>query len=206
MWRPRRIVAGVVRFLRRRWTFAYDQGRQTTESDRISGPLPAALAAARRDVHAALRQAGYDMTRHQFNTVASAAMKMLNALESATRADAAPALVRAVTREGLSLLLRALSPITPHVSHHLWRELKFGEDILRAPWPEPDAAALVEEEIDLVVQVNGKRRADARVPREADNATIEKIVLAHPNVQKFVAGQTVKKVIVVPGRLVNVVI
>jgi len=199
-------VEGAARFLRRLWTFAYDQGRQTTESDRISGPLPAALAAARRDVHAALRQAGYDMTRHQFNTVASAAMKMLNALESATRADAAPALVRAVTREGLSLLLRALSPITPHVSHHLWRELKFGEDILRAPWPEPDAAALVEEEIDLVVQVNGKRRADARVPREADNATIEKIVLAHPNVQKFVAGQTVKKIIVVPGRLVNVVI
>jgi leucyl-tRNA synthetase len=199
-------VEGAARFMRRLWTFAYDHGRETGEGDQISGPLPPALAAARRDVHAALRQAGYDMTRHQFNTVASAAMKMLNALESVARAGAAPELARAVTREGLSLLLRVLSPITPHVAHHLWRELKYGDDILHAPWPEADAGALVEEEIELVVQVNGKRRADARVPREADHALIEKIVLAHPNVQKFIAGQAVKKVIVVPGRLVNVVI
>jgi leucyl-tRNA synthetase len=199
-------VEGAARFMRRLWTFAYDHGRQTGEGDPISGPLPPALAAGRRDVHAALKQAGYDMSRHQFNTVASAAMKMLNALELVARADAPPERVRAVTREGLSQLLRVLSPITPHVSHHLWRELKFGDDILHAPWPEPDAAALIEDEIEYVVQVNGKRRADARVPREADNATIEKIVLAHPNVQKFVAGQAVKKVIVVPGRLVNVVI
>ena len=199
-------VEGAARFLRRLWTFAYEHGRRTTPLDASSGPLPAALAAARRELHAALRQAGYDMTRHQFNTVASAGMKMLNALEGATRVDADPAMVRAVTREGLSLLLRALSPITPHVSHHLWRELAFGDDILAAPWPEPDPAALIEEEIDLVVQVNGKRRADVRVPREADNATIEKIVLAHANVQKFVGAQAVRKVIVVPGRLVNVVV
>jgi leucyl-tRNA synthetase len=108
--------------------------------------------------------------------------------------------------EGMSILLRLLSPITPHISHQLWRDLKFGADIQGAPWPEPDPAALIEDEIDLVVQVNGKRRAGVRVPREADRATIEKIVLAHANVQKFIDGQTVKKVIVVPGRLVNVVV
>ena len=199
-------VEGAARFLRRLWTFAYEHGRQSAGNDLPDGPLPAQLATARRELHAALKQAGYDMARHQFNTVASAGMKMLNALESLTKTDASSELVRAVTREGLSLLLRVLSPMTPHVSHHLWRELKYGEDILAAPWPEPDAAALIEDEIDLVVQVNGKRRADARVPREADNATIEKIVLSHPNVQKFVAGQAIKKVIVVPGRLVNIVI
>jgi leucyl-tRNA synthetase len=199
-------VEGAARFLRRLWTFAYEHGRPSAGSDLPEGPLPVPLATARRELHAALKQAGYDMARHQFNTVASAGMKMLNALESLTKTDASSELVRAVTREGLSLLLRVLSPMTPHVSHHLWRELEYGQDILAAPWPEPDAAALIEDEIDLVVQVNGKRRADARVPREADNATIEKIVLSHPNVQKFVAGQAIKKVIVVPGRLVNVVI
>ena len=114
--------------------------------------------------------------------------------------------VHAVVREGLSLLLRLLSPITPHISHYLWRELKFGDDILTASWPRPDPGALIEDEVDLVVQVNGKRRADVRVPREADHATIEKLVLAHANVQKFVGSQAVKKVIVVPGRLVNVVV
>jgi leucyl-tRNA synthetase len=200
-------VEGAARFLRRLWSFAYEYGRDAKTSPPVDGPLPAPLAAARREIHAALKQASYDMTRHQFNTVASAGMKMLNALETAARSEHNPdAPARTVTREGLSLLLRVLSPITPHIAHALWRELQYGEDILAAPWPEPDAQALIEEEIELVVQVNGKRRADVRVPREADKATIESIVLAHANVQKFVGTQAVKKVIVVPGRLVNVVI
>ena len=201
-------VEGASRFLRRLWSFAYDFGTRTAgRAEKVStAALPAPLSAARRDIHAALKQAGYDMARHQFNTVASAAMKMLNALEAAAKAEAPQEAVHAVVREGLSLLLRVLSPITPHISHHLWRELDFGEDILAAPWPEADRAALIEEEIDLVVQVNGKRRADVRVPREADRLTIEKIVLGHPSVQKFVGEQAVKKVIVVPGRLVNVVV
>jgi leucyl-tRNA synthetase len=200
-------VEGAARFLRRLWSFAYEYGRDAKTSPPVDGPLPAPLAAARREIHAALKQASYDMTRHQFNTVASAGMKMLNALETAARSEHNPdAPARAVSREGLSLLLRVLSPITPHIAHALWRELQYGEDILAAPWPEPDAQALIEEEIELVVQVNGKRRADVRVPREADKATIESIVLAHANVQKFVGTQAVKKVIVVPGRLVNVVI
>jgi len=200
-------VEGAARFLRRLWTFAYDFGRRAADTvPTVTGALPPPLATARREVHAALRQASYDMTRFQFNTVASGAMKMLNALEGAARADAPREPTDAVVREGLSLLLRVLSPITPHISHYLWRELKYGEDILAASWPEPDPAALIEDEIDLVVQVNGKRRADVRVPREADHATIEKIVLGHANVQKFVGAQAVKKVIVVPGRLVNVVV
>ena len=201
-------VEGAARFLRRLWSFAYELGTSAGGSNPIVAPgaLPAPLAAARRELHATLKQADYDMKRHQFNTVASAGMKMLNAMETAAKTKAPEQTVHAVVHEGLSLMLRLLSPITPHICHYLWRELKYGDDILTAPWPEPDPAALIEDEVDLVVQVNGRRRADVRVPREADHATIEKIVLAHANVQKFVGSQAVKKVVVVPGRLVNVVV
>jgi leucyl-tRNA synthetase len=197
-------VEGSARFLRRLWTFAYE-ARDARERP-ADGALSPELAAARREVHAVLKQANYDIARHQFNTVASAAMKILNALETAQKTGGDDALKGTVVREGLGILLRLLSPITPHVAHHLWRELAFGEDIMTAAWPEPDTAALIEDEIELVVQVNGKKRGDVRVPREADRGAIEALVLANPNVQKFVSGQQVKKVIVVPGRLVNVVI
>ncbi|HEX2830389.1 MAG TPA: leucine--tRNA ligase [Burkholderiales bacterium] len=194
-------VAGAARFLRRLWTFGYDLSQMAP-----AGALPASLApgtaAMRLEVHAQVKQANYDMSRHQFNTVATAGMKILNALEAGRNAtDAAP-----VLHEGFNLLLRLLSPITPHVSHQLWQDLGYGGDILTAPWPEHDPAALVQDEIELVVQVNGKKRGDVRVPREADKKAIEALVLADANVQKFVNGQAIKKVVVVPGRLVNVVV
>lgn len=197
-------VEGASRFLRRVWTLGYDTA-QRAAADPMPAALPAPLAAARREIHAVLKQANYDLGRHQFNTVASAAMKMLNALEGVLKGgnDAA---ANAVLREGLSVLLRVLSPITPHITHQLWRDLGYGGDILDAPWPEPDAAALVEDEVELVVQVGGKKRGDIRVPRDADKAAIEAAVLAHAEVRKFMAGQPAKKIIIVPGRLVNVVI
>ncbi len=198
-------VEGAARFLRRVWTFAWEFGKAGAAS---SGPLHGAalskeLAGARREVHAVLKQANYDIGRHQFNTVASAAMKILNALERTPDGDPARG---AVLREGLGILLRLLSPITPHVSHHLWRELQFGADVLAAPWPEPDPTALIEDELELVVQVNGKKRGDVRVPRDADAKAIERIVLADPAVQRHVGDQPIKKVVVVPGRLVNLVV
>ena len=201
-------VEGAARFLRRLWTFAREFSQMGAGSAQApqGAALPAEFAAARREVHAVLKQANYDMARHQFNTVASAAMKILNALESAQKNSADSVLTGAMLHEGCSILLRLLSPITPHVSHHLWQELGFGADILTAPWPEPDPAALIEDEIELVVQVNGKKRGDVRVPREADRLAIEKLVLANANVQKFINGQPVRKVVVVPGRLVNVVV
>ncbi|MES2562508.1 MAG: class I tRNA ligase family protein, partial [Pseudomonadota bacterium] len=91
-------------------------------------------------------------------------------------------------------------------AHQLWRDLGYGDDILAAPWPEHDPTALIQDEVELVVQVNGKKRADVRVPRDAELKAIESLVLADPAVQKFVSGQPIKKVVVVPGRLVNVVI
>jgi leucyl-tRNA synthetase len=197
-------VEGASRFLRRVWTLGYEISQRDAKAV-LSGALPAPLAAARREIHAVLKQANYDLGRHQFNTVASATMKMLNALESVLKDDAGTA-ADAVLREGVSILLRVLSPITPHIAHQLWCDLGYGEDILTAPWPEPDAGALIEDEIELVVQVNGKKRGDLRVPRDAGKPAIEAAVLAHADVQKFVAGQAVKKIIIVPGRLVNVVI
>ncbi|MBX9904583.1 MAG: leucine--tRNA ligase [Burkholderiales bacterium] len=207
-------VEGASRFLRRVWALGYEAsqrgiaaatGATDTAVASVFVTSSAPLAAARREIHAVLKQANYDLGRHQFNTVASAAMKMLNALEGVLKGGTDDA-SNAVLREGMSILLRVLSPITPHITHQLWRDLGYGDDLLAAPWPEPDAAALIENEIELVVQVNGKKRGDVRVARDADKAAIEAAVLAHAEVQKFIAGRPVKKVIIVPGRLINVVV
>ncbi len=201
-------VDGSARFLRRVWSFGYDVAQSSTPlTAKLDGAaVPSDLADSRREIHAVLKQANYDIARHQFNTVASAGMKMLNALESAQKSASDAALRQAVVREGLSLLLRLLSPMTPHICHQLWRDLGYGEDILAAAWPEPDESALVQDEIELVVQVNGKKRGSVRVPREADNHTIEALVLASAEIQRAIGGKPVKKIVVVRGRLVNVVI
>ena len=156
----------------------------------------------RRDIHATLKQANYDLGRFQFNTVVSAAMKMLNALEKAGKDNAN----RAVVRESLSILLRLLSPITPHITHALWRELGYGEDILSADWPEPEESAMVQDEIELVIQVNGKLRGSVTVAKEMDKAALEKLAVEQACVQKYLEGASVRKVIVVPGKLINVVV
>ncbi|HKA46023.1 MAG TPA: leucine--tRNA ligase [Burkholderiales bacterium] len=199
-------VDGAARFLRRLWSYAHELV-QNGSVKAAAGPmpeLPKKLAEVRFEIHALLRQANYDMGRLQFNTVAHAAIKMLNALERAPR-DADPA-GDAVIAEAMSILIRLLSPITPHIAHNLWRELGYGEEVLAAPWPEPDPAALVQDEIELVVQVNGRKRADIRVPREAGHDAVQDLVLAHPSVQKHINGQPVKKVVVVPGKLINLVV
>ncbi|HYH43771.1 MAG TPA: leucine--tRNA ligase [Burkholderiales bacterium] len=198
-------VEGASRFLKRLWSFGYDLSSSTPPAAAAEA-LPEPLAAARREIHAQLKQADYDVRRHQFNTVATAGMKMLNALEIAQKSSPEGASRATVLREGFGILLRLLAPITPHVAHQLWRDLGYGEDILDAAWPEHDPAALIQDEVELVVQVNGKKRGGIRVPREAGTQEIEALVLADASVQKHVAGQSVKKVVVVPGRLVNVVV
>jgi leucyl-tRNA synthetase len=112
---------------------------------------------------------------------------------------------RVLMSEGVSILLRLLSPIAPHVTHFLWQELGFGEDILTAPWPEVDENALVQESMTYVVQVNGKVRAKIEVPSAADKAEIESLAQANENVQRFLEGLAVRKIIVVPKKLVNIV-
>ncbi|HTY99037.1 MAG TPA: class I tRNA ligase family protein, partial [Rhodocyclaceae bacterium] len=182
-------VEGAYRFLKRIWAFGVGL------KDRKAGGKESGL---RRDIHLNLKQANYDLGRMQFNTVASAAMKMLNALEKAAGDPH--------EREGFSILLRLLSPITPHVCHALWQELGYGDDILTAPWPEPLEEALVQDEIELVLQVNGKTRGSVRVPAAADKAAIEAAAVAAEAAQKFMEGKPARKVVIVPGRLVNIVV
>jgi leucyl-tRNA synthetase len=195
-------VAGAYRFLRRLWVYAAEH----QEAIRTAGEVDAAaltepLRVVRREVHEALRQALFDFGRHQFNTVVSGGMKMLNALSRIEAGDGAAA----VRREGLNILLRLLSPITPHIAHELWRELGYGDDVLNAAWPVPDEAAMTRSQITLVVQVNGKLRGQIEVPVDADRNAIEQAAQNEPNVQRFVEGRPIRKIVVVPGKLVNVV-
>ena len=111
-----------------------------------------------------------------------------------------------VLHEGLSILLRVMSPITPHIAHVLWKELGFEGDPLMATWPEVDESALETDEIELVLQVNGKLRGHMRAPKSADRAAIERLALENDAVRRHTNGQPPKKVVVVPGRLVNVVV
>jgi len=199
---------GTYRFLRRLWNFCYER-RDAVASTALldDGAARPQLKALRREIHLNLKQADYDYGRMQYNTVVSAAMKMLNALEDAKLADGAAD--NAALKEGLGILLRTLYPIAPHITHALWNELGYAREygqLLDAPWPQADPAALVTDEIDLVVQVNGKLRGQIRVPAQADRATVEAAALADATVQRFMAGAPVKKLIVVPGKLVNVVV
>ncbi|MCA3241567.1 MAG: leucine--tRNA ligase [Rubrivivax sp.] len=195
-------VEGANRFLRRVWNF----GARHRQAIRGAG-APEAHAEAkalRREIHVVLRQVSYDFERMQYNTVASGAMKMLNALEAAA-ASAGPGTLK----EGFGILLRVLYPACPHIGWQLWRELGFEAahgDLLDAPWPTVDEAALVQDEIELVLQISGKLRGALRVPAAADRATIEAAALASAEFAKFSEGKPAKKVIVVPGRLVNVVV
>jgi leucyl-tRNA synthetase len=198
-------VEGAYRFLRRLWTFAVEQGEtiKTAAVEPNWALAGAGLKTIRQEIHEALRQALYDFDRRQFNTVVSGAMKILNSL-SRLPADSDP-LAAAVRREGCSILLRLLSPVVPHITHVLWRELGYEGAVINAPWPAPDAAALMRDTIPLVVQVNGKVRAQIDVPTDADKGCIEQTALAAPNVQRFLEGKTVRKIIMVPGKLVNIV-
>ena len=197
-------LEGSYRFLRRLWNFGV----------KVAGQPPAAAASAgkqakalRYEVHTVLKQVDYDYQRMQYNTVVSGAMKLLNALED-FKGGGEPGADGAV-RECFGILLRVLYPVTPHVAQTLWTGLGYAQEhgeLLDAPWPKVDAQALVQDEIELVLQVNGKTRGSVRVPAGASREQIEQIATASPDFAKFAAGATPRKVIVVPGRLVNVVV
>ncbi|TBR14658.1 MAG: leucine--tRNA ligase [Rugosibacter sp.] len=207
-------VEGAFRFLRRLWALGHGIKSSIRHDAAIPKTLPEPVAALRREVHLLLRQANYDFTKHQFNTVASSAMKMLNSLEKGVQEFANESANNtngmAVITECVSILLRLLSPLTPHICHTLWRELGYGEDILTASWPEPLEAALAQDEIELVLQINGKHRGSLRIKvgagKTASREVIEAAALASEAAQKHMAGNPAKKVIVVPGRLVNIVV
>jgi len=196
-------VEGAHRFLKRLWVLA------DNNSDRLQAGAGAGELSnldedqrlARREIHAALKQATNDYGRQQFNTVVSACMKVVNTLYrlGETESD------RAILHEGIGITLSLLGPIAPHITHHLWRELGYGDNILDAGWPQFDPEALRQESIQIVVQVNGKVRARIQVPADADKAFVEQSALADEHAQKFIGDAQVRKVIVVPGKLVNIV-
>ncbi|HSW03153.1 class I tRNA ligase family protein, partial [Aquabacterium sp.] len=201
-------VEGAQRFLRRVWGFGVKRADAIrAAATAVPADLPADAKALRREVHSVLRQVSYDYERMQYNTVVSGAMKLLNALD-AFKGDGSAA-ADAVLREGASVLLRALYPACPHIAHGLWDALGFAAQhgvLLDAPWPQVDEAALVQDQIELALQVNGKLRGSITVSAQADKPAIEATALASPEFAKFGEGKPAKKVIVVPGRLVNVVV
>jgi leucyl-tRNA synthetase len=200
-------VEGSSRFLRRVWQFSARHADTLRGARDNAAELGASAKALRRDIHSVLKQVAFDYERMQYNTIVSGSMKLLNALEDfkpdGSAGDAA------VLREGVSVLLRALYPACPHITQVLWQELGFDNTagaLLDARMPAVDESALVQDEIELVLQVNGKTRGAIRVAATADKATIEAAALAAPEVAKFGEGKPVRKTVVVPGRLVNVVV
>ena len=209
-------VEGSYRFLRRVWNFgvklsAMDMGAASASVISASSLKDVEFGkeakTLRLEIHTVLKQVDYDYQRMQYNTVVSGAMKMINALEDFKALECAGAQVALI--EGFGILLRCLYPATPHVAHSLWSQLGYAGhlgDLLDAPWPQVDPDALVRDEIELMLQVNGKLRGSIHVPAQADKAEIERIALASEAFVAQAAGAAPKRVIVVPGRLVNVVV
>ncbi|HRL22947.1 MAG TPA: leucine--tRNA ligase [Alcaligenes sp.] len=202
-------VDGANRFLRRLWSFCHNHAdalRAGSAQPTDWSDLDAASKRARLEIHALLKQANYDYERIQYNTVVSACMKMLNTLEQTQWADT-PAAQRALA-ETTSILLRVLYPVVPHITWQLWRELGWADvlgDLLDAQWPAVDEQALIADEIELMLQVNGKLRGSVVVPHGSDKAAIEQAAAGHEAVTKYLEGRPAKRIIVVPGKLVNVV-
>ena len=202
-------VEGASRFLRRLWGYASSQASAVQGVDGlIPGDLNAAEKDLRFEVHTILKQANFDYQRRQYNTVVSAAMKMLNVLEPIKLNGASQPIRASVLSESLSILLRILYPVVPHCTYVLWSDLGFTRrfgSLLDAPWPQVDESALIQSEIELVLQINGKHRGQIKVPTDAAKDAIEAIALQSEPVLRVLNGGSPKKVIVVPGRLVNVV-
>ncbi|MCB1802566.1 MAG: class I tRNA ligase family protein, partial [Gammaproteobacteria bacterium] len=191
-------VEGAHRFLKRLWSLGARLA--AVSNDAPAGDM-SAFSDTRRELHGALQKALFDYERQQFNTVVSACMTMVNALNKLEDSPAAAG----VLREGVGIILRLLSPIAPHISHALWRDLGFGDEIQQAGWPQVDETALVSDTISYVVQVNGKMRGKIEVPADADRGAIESAARCNENVQRFTTDLTIRKVIVVANKLVNIV-
>ena len=201
-------VDGASRFLRRVWMYSSSQAAAIrVAQDALPNNLNDAEKELRREVHTILKQANFDYQRRQYNTVVSAAMKMLNVLEP-IKLDQTSAISAPVLRECLSILLRILYPVVPHLTHVLWKDMGYTNTfgpLLDAAWPVLDESALLQTEITLMLQINGKLRGDIRVPADASKEQIEALALQSQAATKALNGGAPKKVIVVPGRLVNIV-
>jgi leucyl-tRNA synthetase len=216
-------VEGACRFLKKLWSFAQVYGEKNIYLTNylLSNDLAPTIdwdlvhpdqRKARRELYEILQQAHYDFERFQFNTVISAAMKIFNLLcklplppESKVNYLNISEVAERLIHEGFSILLRLLAPITPHICHYLWQKLGYEGFIIHASWPSVMSDALVMDEVKIVVQVNGKLRSHLQISVNATSAEVEALVLADKKVQKFIAEQSIRKVVYVPLKLINIV-
>jgi len=193
-------VEGAHKYLKRLWAYAHDHRDQLDPAPVEHSALDSKHKTLRHAIHEQLRSAQFDYERNQYNTVVSSAMKILNTL-----GEVAPEEKR-LRSEGLRILLLILAPITPHIAAALWDELGYAGNILDTAIPEPDSQALTRDTITLVVQINGKRRAEIEIAAGMSDDDIIATALAHPDVQRHSEGKTPKKSIVVRSKLVNLVV
>jgi leucyl-tRNA synthetase len=197
-------VEGAHRFLKRLWKMVHDHVEQGEVSAYSGGELPEALQDFRRQLHQTIAKVTDDIERRkQFNTAIAAIMELMNAMAKVEGEDP---LTRSVKQEAQEAIVLMLAPIVPHICRILIKALKPGACMVGSPWPVVDESALVRNEIELMLQVNGKLRGKLKVAVEAGKEAIEAIALASPEAQKHMEGKPAKKVVVVPGRLVNIVV
>jgi leucyl-tRNA synthetase len=194
-------VEGQFRFLNRVWRLVTDFTPQPKAANHKQTQLSKTEKDLRRAIHIAIKEATEDMEgEYQFNTAVSELMKLSNALADASCKDSP------VYAEGIQTLIVLLAPFAPHIAEELWQQLGNNESVHKQAWIKYDESALVADEITLVIQVNGKKRADLQVPAQADKAELEKYARESEIAQRFIEGKEIKKVIVVPGKLVNFVV
>jgi leucyl-tRNA synthetase len=197
-------VEGCFRFLNRVWRLVYENlAIIKNAGDVNSGQLQPEARALRRQVHRTIKKVTEDIDDNfHFNTAIAAVMELVNGIMAFPDKQSAPE----VMREAIEAVVRLLSPFVPHIAEELWQHLGYDESLEESRWLAWDENALTADTLLIVVQVNGKVRGKVTVPAEADNAAVEAAALADANVARFTEGKNIRKVIVVPGRLVNVVI
>lgn len=196
-------VDGSHRFVKRLWTLTQEHLELGPVETLDLSSLTAEQKNVRRLIHKTIEKVTDDVGRRQtFNTAVAAIMELLNNLQKASQVEAQD---KAIVREGINAIVLLLAPIAPHICHVLYKELGFDGDIETAAWPQVDTTALVEDEKLVVVQVNGKVRAKITVAADATQEQVETLGLQEHNVQPFVEGKTVRKIIYIPGKLLNIV-
>lgn len=196
-------VEGSHRFLKRVWRLAQAHVTQGLPGTLDIASLSDEQKAIRRSIHQAIKQASHDVGQnHKFNTAIAQVMTLMNVLEKAPQGTEQD---RALVQEGLETVTLLLAPITPHISHELWNRLGHADPVIDAGWPVLDESALVQDNLQLVIQVNGKLRGQIEMPASASREEVEAAARSNENVLRFTEGLTIRKVIVVPGKLVNIV-
>jgi leucyl-tRNA synthetase len=197
-------VEGASRFLNRLWKAVYGHVESGVVRTPDTSTFDDEQKTFRRKLHETIAKVSDDVgRRYTFNTAIAANMELLNEIGKFNDASDNG---RALVQEALDAIVLMLSPIVPHICHELWHALGHNEDVVDCAWPDLDETALVKDSVELVVQVNGKVRGKVSVAADADDDSIHQAALNEPNVQKHIEGMTLRKVIIVPGRLVNLVV